>query len=82
MRTIGATEFKAKCLRLIDEVARTGESVAILKRGRLVARLDPAHAGAGRHPQDALRGTVETLGDILAPVLAAGAWEAEGGVRR
>jgi prevent-host-death family protein len=39
MRSIKASEFKAKCLRLIDEVAATGEPIEITKRGKPVARL-------------------------------------------
>ncbi len=38
---ITATEFKAKCLRLLDMVNRTGEELIIFKRGRPVARLTP-----------------------------------------
>ena len=37
---MNATEFKAKCLALIDRAAR-GEEVRITKRGRVVARLVP-----------------------------------------
>lgn len=38
-RVIGATEFKARCLALIDRVAIDHVSVVITKRGRPVARL-------------------------------------------
>jgi len=40
-RMIGAAEFKAHCLRILDEVERTGESVTITKRGRAVAEVKP-----------------------------------------
>jgi prevent-host-death family protein len=40
-KTIGATEFKAHCLRIFDEVDRTRESVTITKRGRPVAEVRP-----------------------------------------
>ena len=33
-RTIKASEFKAKCLRLMDEVAESGEEIVITKNGR------------------------------------------------
>jgi len=80
MRLIRATEFKAKCLAILDEVERTGEPVTILKRGRPVARLLPTIPEEGhRYPQHALRGTVEILGDVIEPELPAEAWEAEGG---
>jgi len=42
---INASAFKARCLRLLDEVSRTGEELVILKRGRPVARLVPARDG-------------------------------------
>lgn len=80
MRSIRATEFKAKCLAILDEVERTGEPVMILKRGRPVARLLPPVPEEGhRYPQHALRGTVEFLGDVIEPALPAEVWEAEGG---
>ena len=41
MREMKAGEFKAKCLAVMDEVAATGESVVITKRGKRVARLVP-----------------------------------------
>jgi prevent-host-death family protein len=79
MRTIRASEFKAKCLAILDEVERTGETVTILKRGRAVARLLPPVPAEGRYPQHALFGTVRVVGDIVEPVLPAEAWDAERG---
>ncbi len=75
-RSLKASEFKAKCLAVLEEVDRTGEPVTILKRGRPVARLVRATPSPGRYPQDALAGTVEVVGDIIAPVLPPQAWEA------
>ena len=77
MRDIGATAFKATCLAVLDEVARTGEPVTILKRGKPVAQLVPATARQTRYPQDGLIGTVEVLGDVVGPVLPSDAWHAE-----
>lgn len=42
MPEISATQFKARCLRLLDEVAETREPLIITKRGRPVARVEPA----------------------------------------
>ncbi len=39
MRLISASNFKAHCLALLDDVALTGEEVVVTKRGRPVARL-------------------------------------------
>jgi prevent-host-death family protein len=75
MRSVNASEFKAKCLSFLDEVEQTGEPVTILKRGRPVARLLPPLQTEEKYPQDSLLGSVEILGDILEPVLPADAWE-------
>ncbi len=79
MRTFRASEFKAKCLSILDEVARTGESVTILKRGRPVARLMPPLTVEAKHPQLTLKGTFEILGDIVEPAVPVEDWEAENG---
>lgn len=67
MKTISATEFKAKCLQLLDEVQRTGEELVISKRGKAVARVV---AEKQDKPWLALRGTGAFAGDPFAPVLA------------
>ncbi len=81
MRTISATEFKAKCLHLLDDVASSGEGIIVTKRGRPVATVFPAvEPGEGNlYPQQALKGTVEILGDIINPPLPPDAWDAERG---
>ena len=77
MAKMAASEFKAKCLGVLDEVARTGEPVVILKRGRPIAELIPVFdPDRGAFPQDALQGSVEIVGDIVAPPLPEEAWEA------
>lgn len=40
-RIIKASEFKAKCLKLMDEVAATGETLTVTKNGRPVVELHP-----------------------------------------
>ena len=73
-KVIKASEFKAKCLKLMDEVAETGEGIVITKNGQPVSRLVPYRETPrtffGRD-QDKIR----ILGDIIKPVGVA--WEAE-----
>ena len=54
---ISATEFKAKCLSILDQVQARGETVTITKRGKVVAQLVPA-ADASEKPWLVLRGAV------------------------
>lgn len=75
MRALKISEFKAKCLAVVDQVDRTGEPVTILKRGRAVARVVPAASGE-RYPQDSLAGSVEIVGDVLSPALPEQVWDA------
>jgi len=63
-RQIPAGEFKAKCLGLLDEVAETGRSVVVTKRGRPVARVSPVKAAAPRP----LLGSVLTERDLITPM--------------
>jgi prevent-host-death family protein len=41
-RVVSATEFKAKCLALLDEIAEKGGTITVTKRGRPVATVGPA----------------------------------------
>ena len=41
MREIKASVFKARCLRLMDEVATSGEEIVVTKNGKPVSRLVP-----------------------------------------
>ena len=66
-QTIQASEFKAKCLALMDDVARTGGVWVVTKNGRPIAELRPysgKRAGSpfGLHPKLAI------TGDIVAPM--------------
>jgi prevent-host-death family protein len=71
---VAAGVFKAKCLRLLDEVQQTGKEIVVTKRGKPVARLVPAEdelpGWFGR-----MRGSGVILGDIIAPIDEV--WDAE-----
>ena len=67
IRTISASEFKAKCLALMDEVAETGEEIVITKRGNPVARLVPSRKKF-EAPFGFYKDRMEILGDIISPI--------------
>ena len=46
MQTMKATEFKARCLKLMDEVQESGEEIVITKNGKPVSKLVPYCAKA------------------------------------
>jgi prevent-host-death family protein len=72
--TIGAGEFKAKCLKLLDEVQRQRKQVIITKRGKPVAKLVPVTERSARFI-GSMRGTMDILGDIVSPIDVK--WEAD-----
>lgn len=65
--TIKASEFKAKCLKLMDEVAETGREIVITKNGRPVSRLVP-HIERPKTVFGIDKGRIEILGDIIEPI--------------
>ena len=70
-----AGEFKAKCLKIMDEVAASGETVVITKNGIPITELVPAK----RRPRPlfgAMKGSVVYMGDVVSPI--GEEWEAEG----
>ncbi len=64
-RVVNATEFKAKCLSLLDEVDTQGGTITITKRGRPVAMLGPTKRKPWKSPLGAWAGKVEIVGDIV-----------------
>jgi prevent-host-death family protein len=72
LREITATQFKAKCLRLLDEVAESGETLVITKHGRPVARVEPP-----LRPDD-LQGSVKiNMSDEELIYFSMGPWDME-----
>lgn len=65
---VGAAEFKAKCLALLDWVRERGEPITITKRGRVIARLVPAGDETER-PWLRVRGKAHWHGNPFAPVI-------------
>ena len=66
--TIAAGEFKAKCLKLLDEVAEKREPLIITKHGKPVAQLVPVPAETYVDPFGSMRGSVLWMGDIISPI--------------
>jgi prevent-host-death family protein len=78
-KTIGAAEFKAHCLRILDEVDRSRESVTITKRGRPVAEVWPVAKGESKLTFGCMKDTVYSFSDPFSPAYD-GPWDAEKGI--
>ena len=66
---ISATEFKAKCLRLMSEIGKKRDSILITKHGQPVAQLVPPPAST-KKPWLALKGAAKIKGNIVRPTLS------------
>ncbi|CAN7298370.1 type II toxin-antitoxin system prevent-host-death family antitoxin [Pararhizobium sp. LjRoot235] len=76
-KAIGAAEFKAKCLNLIDQMAADGEPIVITKRGTPVAVLSPIIGTI--EPTSiigAMKGSVLAYDDPFSPVISPEDWDA------
>ena len=72
------SEFKAKCLGVLDRVGKTGKPVLVTRFGKPVAQVvapDKREQGAWL---GAMRGSGSIVGDIIAPVVSPHEWEALG----
>ncbi len=75
MKTMRAGEFKAKCLKVMDQVQTTREPVLITKRGRPVAKLVPVRKRRN-NIFGSLKDRFKIVGDIESPVVPLEDWEA------
>ena len=75
-RQISATEFKAKCLRIIREMGSDGCPVVVTRRGRPVALLSPLPQSDASSFVGRLRGTVLGYEDPFAPAASPDDWSA------
>lgn len=75
MQTIQASKFKARCLALMDQVARTGETIVVTKNGRPVAELRPHRGPRARSLIGLHKGRIKIRGDIVS-VVGTELWEA------
>lgn len=57
-KSIGVSQLKTHCLRLIEEVAQHRREFIVTKRGKPVARLVPTSIPEGNEPLARLRGTL------------------------
>ena len=64
-QVVTATDFKAKCLALLDEMEMRGETITITRWGKPVAVLAPPEPDAWKSPQNSWAGKAEIVGDIV-----------------
>jgi len=77
MDAMPISQFKARCLSVMDRVRRTGIPVRVTRYGRPVADVVPASAPVhATRSLGFLRDHTVVIDDIIAPAAATGDWNA------
>ena len=76
-RIVNVTEFKARCLALLDEIGERGGTITITRRGRPLATVGPVHQRAWKSPEGAWAGKVTVPHDLV-EADTSGLWEVVG----
>jgi len=71
-KTLTATEFKAKCLRILDDLGPEG--LTVTKHGRPVARVTPVPAVNHEKFYGCMKGKIKVKGNIFSTGIK---WNAE-----
>jgi len=70
IQEIAISEFKAKCLSLLEEVSKTKTPLRITRRGKPLADVIPASPEAEERSWiGSMSGTIDLVGDIVSPVI-------------
>jgi prevent-host-death family protein len=73
-KTLTATEFKAKCLRILDQLEPRG--VVITKRGQPIAKVTPIRTSSFEKLYGCMKGQIKGTGDIFSSGIK---WNAQAG---
>lgn len=75
MKEVAISEFKAKCLALLDEVQKTKQPLRITRRGKPVAEVTPPTPVNNASWMGSMKDRIQILGDIVAPANDEDEWE-------
>jgi prevent-host-death family protein len=75
MREIAISEFKAKCLALLDEVEKTKQPLRITRHGKPIAEINPTCPVENASWIGSMKGKGKILGDIISPASDLEDWE-------
>ena len=76
MQEISISEFKAKCLALLERVCKTKKPIRITRFGRPVADVFPPSPAEDANWVGSMAGSIEFVGDVVAPVIEESDFEA------
>ncbi len=70
IREVAISEFKAKCLSLLEQVSKTKTPLRVTRRGQPIADVIPASSDVEeRNWMGSMSDSLEITGDVVAPVI-------------
>jgi prevent-host-death family protein len=70
IQEIAISEFKAKCLSLLEEVSKTKTPLRVTRRGKAIADVIPASSHAEERSWiGSMSGSIDIVGDVVAPII-------------
>jgi prevent-host-death family protein len=76
MHEVAISEFKAKCLSLLQQVCKTKKPIRVTRFGKPIAEVIPPSSLEGRAAWiGSMKNSIEIVGDIIAPANEESEWE-------
>lgn len=76
MKEVAISEFKAKCLSLLEQVQKTKKPILVTRFGKPIAQISPAPAETAKVAWfGSMKDSIEILGDIISPANDENEWE-------
>jgi len=76
MKEVAISEFKAKCLALLEQVQKTKKPLRITRFGKPIAEVLPPSVQTSREWIGSMADEIKILGDIVSPANDPDEWEA------
>jgi prevent-host-death family protein len=73
--SVSISEFKAKCLALLDRVDRTGRPLLVTRRGQPIAEVIKPSVPRSTDWIGSAASTARIMGDIVGPAVPPGDWD-------
>jgi antitoxin (DNA-binding transcriptional repressor) of toxin-antitoxin stability system len=76
LEEIAVSKFKATCLRLMDDVKKTGKSIIVTRKGEAIAIVSPAPPPPKQKSWlGSMKDSIQVTGDIISPAADEKEWE-------
>ena len=76
MNEVSISEFKAKCIGLLEQVRKTKQPLRVVRHGKPIVEIEPATEKVDRMEWiGSMKDSVEILGDIISPATDEDDWE-------